>query len=1184
MSVARRRIAVEFVAEMLRFHRDMQSGADDVRRLKDESRAAQLEVAKLGTESQRASAQVAQSARQAASSMAGARAEFGRAGSAAGREFGDAFTRDASGRLRTADGRFATEGARLGGSLGRGISRGVVPGLSGISGRPLLLLAAGGVAAVGALQGVPPVLAAIGGGLGAIPGLAAGASAALATLGVGLSGVGGAIGEVFDPPAGGGGGGGGIDQTAGALRRLEQAERALRYAQRDARESQVALNRAREQATRDLRDMALQLKGTRLDERSATIAVLEAERDLREVRARGGDPLEVERAQLAYEQAQHAVEETRNRLQDLTVDQGKAAKAGVEGSDTVQQALRDQERAYDAVKDAQYGVLDAQEALAAAQAGGGGGGAAAATAYDKLSKNAKKFVDAIRAQKTEIEGLRHLAQDRIFAGLDREFTQTFTQTLPFARKQIIRFGDDWNTTFKNLLRLGRDDQFLAGLDDALAASDRFFDNVNKRIPATGRTLSHLFTGSVPFIDRFGDTLLSYVDDFNDFIDRAAQDGSLEEFFEDAADQAEALLDIGREVIELVGRIGGMDQGSTLLRDMADALEKFNDEAHDMRSVEGIIATGNAAVKGLVEVLLVLGETLGETLADEGTRDAVILFFDILKVGAQIVGNLAQLFSALPDPIQSVVLAGAALFLVGSKIFGLFDRLGGILGRANGQLGHMGPMGAQAAAGLERVGRAAKAAGIALAAMQIGAILLDQFSDAEVKVSALSRALEEYGKTGKRTGELQRTFGRDTEDTRKIYSAAASGWAQDTARFAESIPIWGDLQRGFSETFHGQSFSGAKENVAQLDAELTNFLNTSEDVTAAQAAYNNEFYRSGLSFEEFKALLPESTAAMEKLASGVGGANLSQRLLNGSMEDAIEITGSYTDAWKALHGEMLSADEAALRAAEAIDAVGESFSENGRAIDGNSKAALENRIAVQRAAEQGAALAQQKYQETGSVQQASRAYNQHIAALREELRQAGLTKAQIDTLIKRYTTMPPLNVDSNLDTMRREAERYNAALDRIRRNVKAGGFGVNGNFVGIGGNRWGGVYEHAQIGKLREAHIAAAHPVARYAYAERATGGEAFIPRYGHRARAVSIGQRAMGWHGMDVVPKGALAAAYGQAMSLPPSLIPVPAAPHGPIVLEIRSSGSSEDELLLERLRRAVRVRGGDVQIVIGTS
>lgn len=38
----------------------------------------------------------------------------------------------------------------------------------------------------------------------------------------------------------------------------------------------------------------------------------------------------------------------------------------------------------------------------------------------------------------------------------------------------------------------------------------------------------------------------------------------------------------------------------------------------------------------------------------------------------------------------------------------------------------------------------------------------------------------------------------------------------------------------------------------------------------------------------------------------------------------------------------------------------------------------------------------------------------------------------------------------------------------------------------------------------------------------------------------------------------------------------------GRIVLEINSGGSRLDDLILEVLRRAVRVRGGNVQLVLG--
>lgn len=1201
---------------MAGFRRNVQGGTDDVRRFKDETKAAQIEVAKLGTSSRQASNEVAAFARDSAGRMRNAKGQFAAAGGEAGRAFGDGLTRDAQGRLRSADGRFVAEGRRLGRSVNRGIASslgsfaGVVQGSRG-----MLLLAGGATAAVAALQGVPPVLAAIGGGLGAIPGLAAGAAAALSTLAIGASGVGGAIGEIFDPPSGGGGGGGGagIDRTAAALRRLEQAERGLGYAQRDARDAQVALNRARQQATRDLRDMSIQLAGLRLDERAATLGVAEAERELQALRAKVAagdtsiDPLEIQRAELAYDQAQQTLLETQTRLQDLTVDQKKAAAAGVEGSELVQQALRDQERAYDAITDAQYAVLDAQEALAAASAGGGGGGAAAAaTEYDKLSKNAKKFVDAIREQKDEILGLKNLAQDRIFAGLDREFTKTFTQTLPFARKQIIRFGDDWNQTFKNLARVGRDPQFLAGLDAALASSDRFFDGVNRRIPATGRMLSQMFAGSTVFIDRFGDTLLGYLDDFNAFIDRSARNGNLDRFFADAADQAEALLDIGKELFVLVGRLGGMRQGSTLLRDMADALERFNNEAINMRSVEGIIATGNAAIEGMIDVLLVLGEALGESLADPGTRDAVVIFFDVLRVGAEVIGSLAQIFSSLPDPIQSVILAGAALALVGSRLFGIFGKLEVGLSRANNRLGQMGPMGAQAAVGMERVGRAAKAAGIALLALQAGSLIVGQFAEAEVRADMLADSLEKLGKTGEKTGELQRLMGRDFADASKLFGAAADGWYQDTARFAESIPIFGDFQKSFSEAFHGQSFTSARANIATLDAQLADFARSTDDASVAQAAYTRLLQESGLDAAEFARLMPRAKAAVDEAQNSTRGANLQQRLYNASMAEAIDLAGGLSQAL-----ELLSGGTGDLRRAErdvqaAIDDANKSLEENGRTLDDNTAAGRANNEALDRIASSYRTLATVTYESTRATKGETAAQQAVIPVLlsaRNQLintaiqmgKNRGAAEAYADSILGIPRSWSTSLGQKGIPQAMKDMRAYKAFIKSIPTELytyfttvaKTEGFGRRqGRWGGIsedGG--WDGGYVKAAEGKLREADIyGGVHP-GRYMIAEAPTGGEAFIPKYGDKNRSVSIGRRAMEWYGYTVVPKQTLSGQHGQAMTVSSTAWqgnqwarPLPS------VLELRSGGGRLDDLLLEILRRAVWQKGGDVQVVIGRS
>ncbi|MDQ7910788.1 hypothetical protein RB614_40485 [Phytohabitans sp. ZYX-F-186] len=1097
----------------------MGDAADSVRRLRDETQRARTEVAELAAASNQAATEVARSAeraagywRDAAGRLRDTRGKFAKAGADAGQALADGFEREAGSRLRAAAGRGFGAGDAVRAALRRA---GNIDVSGPLSARSMAILAAGGVAAVAALQGVPPVLAAIGGGLGSIPSLAAGATGSILTLVASLSGVGDSIGEIFDPPAGGGSGG--IDRTAAATRQLESAERGLARAQRDSRLAQHEVNRARQQATREIRDMGIALGRVALDERDAALSVREAAEELARLqRDRALDPtgvseLELERAQLAYDQAIQSQIEVAARAQDAREDQAAAARAGVEGSEQVQAALRRQADAADQVLDATNAVIDAQEALAQAGAGAGGGGAA--TAYSKLSREGKQFVDSIRAQKDAIFDLKNLGQDTILDGLDREFTQTFEHTLPFARKQVVRFGDTWNDTFKALFRLGRDDEFLAGLDVAFGATDRFFDKVNTRIPTTGRAFAKLFTGSEVFVDRFGDSLLSYVDDFNEWIDEASSSGRLEEIFEGAAEQADALLDIGKEIIRLVARISGQGIDSPLLRDAADGLKRFNDEARRAEDLDGIIATGNAAIRGLVDVLLILGDTASDVLADPATRDAVEIFFDVLTLGAGVVHDLVGLFQLLPGPIQSTVLAGAALALVGGRLFRVFERVEGVAGRVNNRIGQMGPLGAQAAVGLERAGRGARVAGAALLTAQVASAALGE--DLRAQVGPLSRNLEEFARGGQVGGEAARLFGDDLgkldQALKDIADTGAwSSFVRGTTGMVESLTGLGNA--------YDLSLLHSRERLEALDAALAQMVN-SGNATGAQAAFNKlaaSAAEQGISVRELNSVLPTYANAIEE----AGGANAIAAEQIDAFAEAQRTAQDATTDW--LDAE-LGVEEALARASDTI-------SENGEAWNLNTEEGRENRRALMDAASAANDAVTAKLRETGSVEQANVVYRENYNRIYNLARQAGATKDEAKKLADQLLKTPDVNVafeTPGLATAVRLAEEYNEMLNRIRRNVKAGGFGVNGNYLGIGGNRWGGVYEHAQVGLLREARIYSAVNPARYAFAEPGTGGEAFIPRNGDRERSVSIGRHAMNWYGFDVVPKPAVTATGG---------------------------------------------------------
>lgn len=107
-------------------------------------------------------------------------------------------------------------------------------------------------------------------------------------------------------------------------------------------------------------------------------------------------------------------------------------------------------------------------------------------------------------------------------------------------------------------------------------------------------------------------------------------------------------------------------------------------------------------------------------------------------------------------------------------------------------------------------------------------------------------------------------------------------------------------------------------------------------------------------------------------------------------------------------------------------------------------------------------AQSLFAETGNSKTATSLYNSYLNGLRATLKASGMSAGAIDSLLKAYGR------------------------------------------ITLSKNRWGGVYERA-TGGLTEAQIAPGGPT-RYAWAEASTGGEAFIPRNGDRARSLGIWQ------------------------------------------------------------------------------
>ena len=326
---------------------------------------------------------------------------------------------------------------------------------------------------------------------------------------------------------------------------------------------------------------------------------------------------------------------------------------------------------------------------------------------------------------------------------------------------------------------------------------------------------------------------------------------------------------------------------------------------------------------------------------------------------------------------------------------------------------------------------------------------------------------------------------------------------------------------------------------------------------AQVAFNglaDAAAKEGVSVEQLKEMLPQYSQALDEAAKKGGDAGIAAadaaiqydklaKQLAAVSVTADTLAGTMADK---VFNAFMSIDQANLSVAESLTKVSDSFKENGRELDIHTARGQANREAVLSAVQANMKMYDTNIATGMSAQDAAAAYDKNTQALRDQLHAAHLTDAQINDLIGRYATVPDdvnTNIQANgltqaIDDLNDLIRKLNGlpplktiTIDIWQRNHTSG----VADFREHHGERWGGAYTHAASGllNLRDASIYSTASPARYAFAEPATGGEAFVPKYGDRMRSMSILSEAASWYGAVVMPSGASGAAAGSDPNLP---------------------------------------------------
>lgn len=323
--------------------------------------------------------------------------------------------------------------------------------LKGIAAASVAAMAAlAGQAAIGGLSAIVALLSQVSGLLMGIPAGMMALGGVIATIKIGTKGIGEALSASANAQK----------ESAAQANALTSAQRGVEAASRGVEQAQEGIVRAEKtasdaakdhelarkavtQAIKDqaekIEDLNLQLKGSALDEEDALIGVERARERINKLDS-SASALDIREANLGYKQAVQRLEEVRESNGDLREEAAKTNKEGIEGSEQVIAARRNEADAAYAVVEAQKGIAESHRNLADAQQGladairsmneAASGTTAFQDAMAKLSPIAQGLVTTLIGLKGAWQDFKFSIQDKLLVNLGDQIKQVSDRQLP----------------------------------------------------------------------------------------------------------------------------------------------------------------------------------------------------------------------------------------------------------------------------------------------------------------------------------------------------------------------------------------------------------------------------------------------------------------------------------------------------------------------------------------------------------------------------------------------------------------------------------------------------------------------------------------------------------------------------------------------------------------------------------
>jgi phage-related protein len=280
-----------------------------------------------------------------------------------------------------------------------------------------------------------------------------------------------------------------------------------------------------------------------------------------------------------------------------------------------------------------------------------------AEAMERLAPAARVVAKEFQALMPTFKAIQQELQQGLFLELNGILTAFGTTTLPAVRNELRDVARSLGMATAELTGLLVKAENVSILERVLSTTSGIVEEMGEAFGDLGQAFLNATDAGLPSLEKLTDRLSGAITKFADFINTSIEDGSFQEFLDDAIATLDELLALGGAVGELLGVLfGGTDDaGRGFIGTLTDVTKRMTEffksaEGQDVigdfvEIIEGAGVALGYAVNAIREVIAFLGAL------DNAANATIDWFYDL---GEAIAAIWDKVVSAVSSAVDSVI--------------------------------------------------------------------------------------------------------------------------------------------------------------------------------------------------------------------------------------------------------------------------------------------------------------------------------------------------------------------------------------------------------------------------------------------------------------------------------------------------------------------------------------------------